>query len=66
MFKVCQNGRLLLFLGAKKTGKKVVLERKNASKCNFYTVFMLFSGVSISAFLRQTKNRSAESDFSFG
>ena len=33
---------------------------------NFYTVFMLFSGVSISAFLRQTKNRSAENDFSFG
>ena len=32
---------------------------------NFYTVFMLFFGVSISAFLRYTKNRSAESDFSF-
>ena len=30
---------------------------------NFYTVFMLFSGVSISAFLRQTKNRLAEIDF---
>ena len=33
---------------------------------NFYTVFMLFSGVSISAFLRQTKNHLAESDFLFG
>ncbi len=33
---------------------------------NFYTVFMLFFSVSISAFLRQTKNRSAESDFLFG
>lgn len=33
---------------------------------NFYTVFMLFLGMIFSAFLRQTKNRLAESDFSFG
>ncbi|WP_302584239.1 hypothetical protein [Paraprevotella clara] len=65
MFKVCQNGRLLLFLGAKKR-EKGCSGKKKCFKMNFYTVFMLFSGVSISAFLRQTKNRSAESDFSFG
>ena len=39
---------------------------KKCFKMVFYTVFMLFFSVSISVFLRQTKNRSAENDFSFG
>jgi hypothetical protein len=40
--------------------------KKKCFKMDFYTVFMLFFSVSISVFLRQTKNRSPERDFSFG
>ena len=42
MFKVCQNGRLLLFLGAKKTGKRLFWKEKmlrNEFLYGFYAVF---------------------------
>ena len=42
MFKVCQKGRLLLFLGAKKTGKRLFWKEKmlqNEFLYGFYAVF---------------------------
>ncbi|WP_303176206.1 hypothetical protein [Paraprevotella xylaniphila] len=42
MFKICQNGRLLLFLGAKKTGKRLFWREKplqNEFLYGFYAVF---------------------------